>query len=393
MSKTIPYLSSFVNHSRSKQTNKTGRSADGKACATTPVSNTGAGLHTPIVSAGIDHLSVTIPSYPKNRVTDIAGIQELIMECTGEEFLPEVKHFNGGFEGVVSVNGLTMKWATPGSIISERFIFLVIPGGLCGEMDLGLMQDLCRRIQTLKGYCTRIDFQTTVENPEITMEEILQEFFDNNWVSKSHTFDFHIGKTRSLKSKGFTINVGSREAESFIRIYDKGLEKKTHEANKKIRFEVELKGEMAKDAFRQFCEQKTENCANFSRGAFLSRLDFRDVKNARGKRSNNAQRKEWYSKIFQTEPVKWSIEAVKKTIERVKGWIFDSVAPCLATVYEALGVKEGDDFIARVLRNGDARMGARHFALLRQSNCAYRERNSLLDNPGGNQVGFQSSTG
>lgn len=350
--------------------NSSDRPGDRHQCAPGPVSNTGLRLHTHEVSSGIDHLSVSIPCYPDKRDSQVEDLLNFLSAATGEEFDGELRYFTGGFQGYVSTNGITVKWATEDSIISDRWIFLILPGGICGAQSCERMSEICHALTYLKGQCTRIDFQTTVLNPPVTIEEIHGELLKGNWVSKSYEFTEVIGRKKAGKIKGYTLYIGSRKSQSFLRIYDKGLEEKTNEHNEKIRFEVELKGDLAQQAFSQFSQKTGEECAEMCRAAFLSRIDFRDIENARGKRSNYAKRFAWYAEIFEVAPCKWAVQKVKKSLERVKAWLYDTVSACLATVYEGIGPRDADGFITDILRHGEERMSSRHFGLLRQYRSA-----------------------
>lgn len=366
MSVTLPEPSQSVNNTTPEGKRKTSIDGAQGACAVGSVSNTDLGLHNAVISSGVDHLSVSIPSYPEQRDADCEDLCEFLRVVTGEEFDGEVRYFTGGFEGVVSINGATIKWATEQSIISRRWIFLILPGKVCKQLSAERMSALCSALATRAANCTRIDFQTTVEKPEITMEEIHEHLIRGNWSSKSREFESIISQCKSGKITGYTLYVGSRDSQSFIRIYDKGLEEKSGDHNEKIRFEVELKSELAKQAFLQFAEKSGDESAEFCRAAFLSRIDFRDVENARGKRTNYAKRFAWYEKIFQTLPCRWAVQAVKKSLERAAAWVNDAVAPMLATIFEGIGAFAFADFLHRAIRRGQTRMSSRHSAILRE---------------------------
>lgn len=94
---------------------------------------------------------------------------------------------------------------------------------------------------------SRIDIALDVKVSELFAEEL------HCWSLISQRRATYIATHENRKRKGFTLYVGSRKSERFLRVYDKSVESNLLEPNI-IRFELELKGSVAMNVFRMIEE-------------------------------------------------------------------------------------------------------------------------------------------
>lgn len=149
-------------------------------------------------------------------------------------------------------------------------------------------------------------------------------------------------------------------------MYDKGLESGKAGPDTLIRIEAEFKGKFSGQILEKIVAAPVQALPQLVRSIVLSRLDFRDVENARGGRSNYAERFDWWKAVFDCEAIEWVWQKVEPAIVKVKAWIEDSVSACLSVVYEVMGHGAADDWIKSLLRTGETKWKGRHLALLRQ---------------------------
>jgi hypothetical protein len=332
----------------------------------TTVSNTVVGLQHQEISVGIDYLSVSFPCNPNSRQELCDDLQAFLFAYANEQFDSEVKVFKGGFEGITGLLGSRIYWATERSIISTHFLFLNIPGQFWSERDKNQVHTILRGFALLGGKPSRLDLQVTVLNPSFTMEQVHDCFTSGNWVSKSRTWTVIKGATKTGITTGYTLYAGNRLSETFIRIYDKGLESGSLPPNQKIRFELESKGKLCGEIWKSLQRIDISEWEGHIKSCVLSRIDFRDLKNATSCRSNLATRYQWYEGVVGAKVVKWCIVQVKKTFLRIKAWFEDNLSPTLSMLYEGLGHERADEWVKQCLRKGEDRLKPRHYAILHQ---------------------------
>lgn len=184
--------------------------------------------------AGIDWLAATIPANSPNY-TKVLLIARKEQENEAKE-------------------GNTLKAAS----------ILGYEGAICGSIFVGeRYEDAMVRftstsaneaIKRLKGQeikVSRIDLQVTVwfdENPA----EIIRQYYGMA-TAEANVADKRTVKTvRKVESNdgGYTVYIGSRSSQSYGRIYDKFRESKDEVYKNALRYEVELKADKAKAAFK-----------------------------------------------------------------------------------------------------------------------------------------------
>lgn len=147
---------------------------------------------------------------------------------------------------------------------------------------------------------TRLDLAKDVTGENVQLEDIWQDIQAGNYTGASQAHS-----RIESDNGGYTIYIGSRVSEKFIRIYDKGVENGTHTDWK--RCELELKGDTAKAIARHLADLGVRPGAVFDA---LSRRMF------------DCNSPAW--KSFRGEDVPLSIPKVEKLSDREQ-WIAGQV--------------------------------------------------------------------
>lgn len=149
--------------------------------------------------------------------------------------------------------------------------------------------------------------------------------------------------------QGFTFYVGSRQSETFARIYNKAAEQK--EDRHHVRVELEIKGQKADATFRAWLG--VDFAAVFACGLARRVIDFKEP----GKDSNVSRHKTcawWEAFLSYCDKIRVVVVSARptKTVESVINWIARQVAPSLFVVYRALG----PGALARLAEEGRERL-------------------------------------
>ena len=164
------------------------------------------------------------------------------------------------------------------------------------------------------------------------------------------------------KHNGWTVNLGSREGEKYIRIYDKFAE--SNGEIDSIRFEAELSGDISNSLFKlilEFPQNETEyqqELINYAVGtvSFLEKND-RNL-------SRNLLLKWWddWLNYLKSCPKKVKVIRKKSSIQDKKDWIKRAVSKSMCLVKDALGEIKMAEFVCEILI--DAKLKYTNFDLM-----------------------------
>lgn len=319
-----------------------------------PSSNTGV-VNT---SIALDYLSFTVPFEEANfeKLHSLFDTADINMLTYG----------GMGYQSSASVlDGGKMLWHNERR---EMGIHVRLnPKSLCmiATTPIGLLNI----IRDLGGTFTRLDLAFDDTNGLLDLEAIHKQILNGDivtrWRKVSRISGSNVG---SALVTGDTINVGSRQSDAYLRIYDKKLERKTKGADVGgiehwIRVELELKGDkanefssiLAETAYGKSLKSPGELCASLLWGM----IDFKDRDQLDTNKSRWPTSEFWRTFVGQASKMKLSIIEHEKTIDDSKEWIDKVVSPTLAmimlTVLDTEG-KSGYDFIMDCIRRGERRM-------------------------------------
>jgi phage replication initiation protein len=177
------------------------------------------------------------------------------------------------------------------------------------------------------------------------------------------------GNVDTQTSTGATFELGSRESQTFIRIYDKALEqagKGVEVVGPWVRWELELKEERAQVCAMALIALTEAQYRQFLIGVLINAVDFRDCTSDDDPIVRlRATRLPWWITLTDgLARAQLNMERPERKIEDVKAWIATSLGPMLALANEH--PEAGPEWLQSVIRTGKNRWGERHHALYRQ---------------------------
>lgn len=254
-------------------------------------------------------------------------------------------------------------WVSPtGTLYSERDTVdghihcrLSISGEDCERnTDVGLRgfaRYCARYFNNLR--CSRIDIAVDDYMKQLKCSDIVKALEDGNYSGvRSGRVTTNYGE----KINGFTVNLGSRESDKFIRFYDKFAESGGH--INCYRWEVEFKGELASALFNLYLEfpddnqeyqQKLINYA-VSSVKFIDKLD---------KNTDRCNMLEWWDawlSRLKCTSLKLRVVRVKTAISAKKNWIQRSVAKSLLMIKMSIGVERLEHFLLEIMKQAETRI-------------------------------------
>lgn len=254
-------------------------------------------------------------------------------------------------------------WTSPtGTLYSERdtedgkiYCRLSISGQDC---ERATNERMWAFLKWAKGHlfgltCSRIDVAVDDYGKELQYCDINQALIDGNYTG------FRAGKTTvnyGGKFKGFTVNLGSRESEKFVRFYDKFAE--SHGRLDCYRWEVEFKGDMAelvlgrilsypphKKNYQVHLIDISVSCVDF-----IEPIDKNVARNQR-----LAWWDAWLSRV-QSENIRLRVVRVKTAISAKKNWVQRSVSKSLLMIQKSIGVERLENFLLQIMKDAESRL-------------------------------------
>lgn len=192
---------------------------------------------------------------------------------------------------------------------------------------------------------TRIDaamdcYDTTV-NPQMVYDhaEIKDSVVTHAKKLRIDQSDLKFGERRPTDGKCMTVYIGSRSCERYMRVYDKKGEKKAKTGKDDLphctRFEMECKGDAAKETWKILAENGTSTIPNLLSGF----VDFLSV--PRGKVDKNKSRRKrrtaWWARMVEGKRTILHLQRGTATPEKTLAWLKDGVGKSIALA-KAAGV-------------------------------------------------------
>jgi len=164
-----------------------------------------------------------------------------------------------------------------------------------------------------------------------------------------------IGKVFDAATQGWTIYVGSRCSNSFIRIYNKAAEQAVE--GPWVRVELVVKGDKAPVFARAW--QAKGFASGYAVGLLLGLLDFKE-------RVDDSNKSRWPTAAFWTdflgtfEKVTVKVTAKMRSAEQTRRWVFRQVAPALAV----LDLVWGNNIWLSLVEDGASRLQPIHYSMV-----------------------------
>jgi DNA relaxase NicK len=269
-----------------------------------------------------------------------------------------------------------------GCLLSERdgdagkvYVRLSISGVACGRVGgLRLRSFMSWCLKNLVGLtCSRVDIAIDDYSKGLKLSDLEDACKNGNYSGfKECKTTVNYGK----KHNGWTVNLGARSGEKFVRIYDKFAESKG-EINC-IRYEVEYSGERSNLLFPLLidCPNDEREYQNLLINYAVSSVSFIE------KNDKNVDRNElldwWYEwlEMIKAAPKKLPYRRYATTINRKKRWIQRAVSKSLAMLCDAMGEIEAQRYLKLIIK--EAKLRYKEFDLLVLKE--YKNVNKFVEN-------------
>lgn len=216
------------------------------------------------------------------------------------------------------------------------------------------------------GHFTRIDLAIDdLGNNYFTLDDVFSLLYSGRAVSKFRSWQNLVEYRFDGSKKGHTINLGSRQSNIFLRIYDKKLEQleKGNKVNAPwVRWELELKGSYADKVGR---ELTCQSMGLIAIGILSNYLRFIESDNKNKSRCSVLP--QWQKFIGEVEKLGLYIKPGEKTLDQKERWFNRQVS----STFSALVMAHGGDI--------DYIYDKVQFGLLRMSKALREKANQYLE--------------
>jgi Replication initiation factor len=241
-----------------------------------------------------------------------------------------------------------------------------VPGKICQRMGGSNIYSLIRSIVFRGGRVSRIDI-----NVDDCLRQLNFDDINKCAIAGRYTRFQCVGKIENIISSGlrvgFTFNFGSRQSDTFIRIYD-ALPVHGVDAT---RFEIEYKGDNANAIAKEIAKCGNDETATETLGGLLSG-SIRFIKENRNHNTSRIQSESWWESFCDrlADARRVTPERIAAVLSNKLQWIRNKCAKSLAIFKAYYGEHFRDEFEA-VIKAGFRSFNADTLALL---NAAGRER-------------------
>jgi hypothetical protein len=303
-------------------------------------------------------LRFTVPSSSVSEVITLIG-GDWMKDKKGFQGYTEAWLSRGAFGGLGRI-GAKASW-------NPQEVHVDLSQELISDWTFEKFKEIATFVNLNKGHFGRIDVAFDDREGVVDIPTLHEAVLNGQCVARFKKFRLIAGgDIDSGADEGQTLALGSRQSDSYLRIYDKAAEQraKGHEVEGKwIRYEMEWKDERAhavacclaiveKDAFQAFVV-----------GAFRSTVDFRDC----DREDDSYQRcyapvLPWWQQLTAgMEKARLVIQKSQKTIEDVKKWAVSALTPTLGIL--CAHPEAGEKWLVNEIVHGVQRWRDKHRAL------------------------------
>jgi uncharacterized DUF497 family protein len=195
---------------------------------------------------------------------------------------PEPHESSSGFFGYASArmwSGKTGPKVLWGTTSTNPTAFVQLPGSFLSRFSLLEHADMIDQliqigITNFSRLDLALDYQTNNEHHPITFHTEAHQSCNLGHLVKPKLFDTRNPKTNNLESQGFTLYLGSRQSESYTRIYDKGQETGEKPPGTWVRWEHETKGSKSHQIAYQLAKAQPAELPMLVQGLVLASASF-----------------------------------------------------------------------------------------------------------------------
>ena len=306
----------------------------------------------------IDWLAFTVPS----------STAEEVQQRVGGEWMPMEKGFNGYPRAwlCLSTGGGSGRIGT-GMPHRAGDVHVSLSGEIVSAWEPIRVQAVCRWIQERKGHGTRVDLALDDRAGHATVSQVMAAADIGQAVMRWSTYD---AKRRcSYKGKediqGEMIAFGSRQSESYLRVYDKRMEaegKGKPVEGSWVRWELEFKKERAKLCVDLLAHLPIDEWRRFTVGLLKSCISFRDTTAdaPAWERCRSSELPWWRDLTEGFTRCRFHVDKTDHKLEEVQAWFSKAMGPTIAALYCAAG----PEWVTKVIESGSHRWKTHHYQLM-----------------------------
>ncbi len=354
--------------------------ANSKGFLATPVSNTGLTCLDSQLFSRIDYLTAIVPVADASTVYSL--LESIALQYKDSiEYSWERGHFIGrqfSNQGR-SVHGISAQWNLPGENDDLGSLRFTLSGGLLERCDVPDTVRLIHRLIHIHGAkINRIDLTVDDFSRSMLPEYIRDANQAGNYSGyRSGNFQYITDDNGDCYSAGWTIYLGSRTSDKFVRYYNARIK---HGIDA-FRYEVEYKNESANVIANAIANTIAKDNAKYNSSMIakmkvdetlssliceliIGNTAFIDRSNA-DRLSRSAPLPFWHDFVTRMggKGTRLSPPIIKPTMERSIAWLERSVAGTLAMVSQYVGADKFS-YIRSLAALGIEKMGARHTSML-----------------------------
>jgi len=239
-----------------------------------------------------------------------------------------------GFFGV-RVNALRRSGRGSDEEDTDWFVdaLLEVPGELCAQLGAHRLLRLCSEMDGYGFDATRLDVAYDVTDPNVNVKLIEDMFKRKQVVTRSERRNAITGAAVEGEAcsllHGGTLRIGGRQSEMFMKVYDKRqehLQRTGIDIGHCTRFELEIKGQKAKSAFRAICDGSVDQ----DTGEILGPLDLASFMKdfiTFYKTPKQKQVCEWWEQIDSAPMMVWPKYEQRASLDATLNWMRTQVMP------------------------------------------------------------------
>lgn len=318
------------------------------------------------VEAKVDYWELTVPYEQKDALTDVLpGGYEVRRNRQGE-----LRGWRGyDHSGDLAVGSGLVGWRPDGQdmgchlSLSSDALALLAGNAECWTDLPGMVAHVH---EDLGGHTTRLDVAFDDKVGLLDLDQVAAAFEAGDYVSRYR----HKPRVWSdMETGGRTFYLGSPTSDSQLVIYDKAKERVTNGHADQVeglthwvRVELRLRRDRAHAAAVQL-KERGQGAWSYFCGVLKGMLDFK-VRGTSEQKTRWDTSPWWDAFLGFAEKARLVVEAKVRTLDDVRGWLLDQVAPSLAVLEEGMGFDKAWAFLYQVAQEGHGRLGPRHRQLL-----------------------------
>lgn len=239
---------------------------------------------------------------------------------------------------------------------------------LISEWDFAKHQQVMQWVMDHGGHVGRIDVALDDRSGVIDVARIYDAVVNGHCVSHFRKSQLIEGFDMATGSDtGKTVNMGSRQSDTYLRIYDKAAEQRAKDKpvdGPWVRWEMEWKNERAQAVGLALSSLHQEAFQKYIVGVFRTAVDFRHcTREDDPKDRYHAPLLSWWKVLTDgMERAKLQIVKSVKQIEDVKQWAAKSLSPMLGLL--CAHPEAGERWLVKTIVEGVERWRPKHLALL-----------------------------